>query len=126
MRTLEQEFAGRVYRVVLAQENNAQEHQKRYGAMAQKLPVLIRSAGLAQALAFVDAKATGSNAQPYHQLLDDLANVLEFDNRDDLLRRSREADLPEYTALTRRAILALAWFKRFSQSILKVDPTQGE
>lgn len=127
MKTLEQIYAGRIYPLVQAYyENESKKAQKRYGVMAQKLPVLIHSAGLAQALAFVEAKATGSNERPYHQLLGDLANVMGFESRDALLARSREAQLSEYAHLTRRAILALTWFKRFSQSILKVDPTDAE
>ncbi len=126
MRTLEQQFAAAVYPRVKAYEEESDKAKKRYGAMAQQLPVLIRTAGLAQALAFVEAKASGGNEAPYHQLLDDLAIVLEFNSRGALLERSREAGLDEYVHLTRRALLALTWFKRFSQSILKVDPTAGE
>ena len=123
MQTLEQKFARSVYENVKRYENENKSERDGYGRMAQKLPVLIRTAGLAQALAFVDAKATGNNEKAYHQLLDDLAAVLEYDNRQELLRQSREENLIRYMALTRRALLALTWFKRFSQSILKVDPT---
>ncbi|RMH48275.1 MAG: type III-B CRISPR module-associated protein Cmr5 [Gammaproteobacteria bacterium] len=126
MKTLEQQYAAAVYQKIQSCTEWGDKEKKRYGVMAQKLPVLIRSAGLAQALAFVDAKASGSNEKPYHQLLDDLASVLGFDARKDLLNRSREAHLSDYAHLSRRAILALTWFKRFSQSILKVDLTDSE
>jgi len=123
MQTLEQKFARSVYENVKRYEDKSKSERDGYGRMAQKLPVLIRTAGLAQALAFVDAKATGSNERPYRQLLDDLADVLGYAGRDALLHESRKAKLAQYMALTRRALLALTWFKRFSQSILKVDPT---
>ncbi len=123
MKTIEQQFAAAVYPRVKAYESENDKAKKRYGVMAQKLPVLIRTAGLAQALAFVEAKATGSNEKPYQQLLNDLATVLNFQDRDTLLTQSRESQLDGYVHLTRRALLALTWFKRFSQSILKVDPT---
>jgi len=126
MQTLEQQYARAVYEKVANYQNEESSRRESYGRMAQKLPVLIRTAGLAQALAFVEAKASGSNEWPYHRLLDDLADVLGEASRDALLQKSREAELAEYAYLTRQAMLALTWFKRFSQSILNVDITAGE
>lgn len=130
MNTLEQEYAAAVYNKVnsFSQANPGEENKdcKRYGVMAQKLPILVRKAGLAQALAFIDAKATGMNEKPYRQLLIDLAEVIHQPNKDAYLDHSRNAEMLEYTRLTRQTLLALTWFKRFSQSILGVDPTEGE
>ncbi|MDQ3012023.1 MAG: type III-B CRISPR module-associated protein Cmr5 [Acidobacteriota bacterium] len=109
------------------------------------MPVLIRTAGLAQALAFVDAR--GSEA---HKLL--LAHLAQLvfmtapselkeklmSARDEraklecyrefLLERSRAAELEEYRTLTQRAMAALLWYKRFAQSVLeiKLSDTQRE
>ncbi|MEW6405862.1 MAG: type III-B CRISPR module-associated protein Cmr5 [Chloroflexota bacterium] len=127
MKTLEQQYAAAIYLKVdafgQAHPGEDNKDRKRYGVMAQKLPVLVRQAGLAQALAFVDAKATGANKEAYSQLLKDLAEVLR---EEDLLKKSREDEMPSYTRLTRHTLLALTWFKRFSQSILGVDLTEGD
>lgn len=112
MRTLQQQFAAEVYeRICRVPEADA----TKYGTMAMKLPVMVRSAGLVQALAFVEAKKEQA-------LLDDLSQVVLEDNQS-LLERSRAADLSEYMYLTRRTLLALEWFKRYAQSVLKVEPT---
>jgi CRISPR-associated protein Cmr5 len=91
--------------------------------MAHKLPVLIRTAGLAQALAFVQAR--GKNA--HKKLLDDLATVISAQNGETLATTSRTAPLPDYMRLTQHALAALLWFKRFAQSVLEVEPgEEGE
>jgi CRISPR-associated protein Cmr5 len=124
MRTLEQEFAEKVYEKVDEfgrdhPKNTKQTERDQYGSMAHKLPVLIRTAGLAEALAFVESR--GKDA--HKKLLDDLAFVISEDSREELLKKSRKDGLQEYMYLTRRTILALKWFKRFAQSVLEVDAT---
>ncbi len=96
--------------------------RKRYGAMAHKLPILVRQAGLVQALAFVESR----DKEPYKNLLDHLASTVGEGSAAGLLTRSRAADLPEYIYLTERVMLALKWYKRFAQSVLKVAPTEEE
>jgi CRISPR-associated protein Cmr5 len=120
MKTLEQEMAGKVYQKVSAMEKSSDA--KQYDAMAHKLPILVRTAGLAEALAFVESR--GKN--PDHALLSHLADVVNGVSKDEFLRTSRDADLQEYIRLTRRTMLALKWFKRFAQSVLKVDPTTAD
>lgn len=101
--------------------------RKKYGAMAHKLPVLIRTAGLAQALGFLDAK---SSEEMNRRLLDDLADTLGK-SRNQLLQESRgkaNQSLGDYLRLTQNALAALLWYKRFAQSVLDVDAgeQQGE
>lgn len=120
MQTREQRFAAEVYRLVAARSGRYNETEKnKYGSMAHKLPVLIRSAGLAQALAFV---ATRSDTQ--RDVLPDLAVALGFPDDHALLKSSREADLAEYMLLTEQALGALLWFKRYSESVLGVTADQ--
>ena len=124
MRTLEQELAATIYEQVVqlqADENRAKE----YGGMAHKLPVLIRQAGLVQALAYVAARGKPGAKQ----LLSDLARALGYQGDDEqvrqaLLEASRTANLLEYMHLTRKATVALTWYKRFAQSVLGVEPTE--
>ena len=88
--------------------------RKQYGAAAHKLPVLIRTAGLAQALGFFEAR--GSEAAK--RLLRDLGETL---GRPSLFADSRGAELAAYIHLTRQALDALLWYKRFAQSVLQVE-----
>ncbi|OQX65126.1 MAG: type III-B CRISPR module-associated protein Cmr5 [Anaerolinea sp. 4484_236] len=119
MNTLQQKFATAVHEKVDAYKD--EDDSKKYGVMALKLPVLVRTAGLVQALAFVESRGK----QPFDDLLRDLAQVVINENADAalLLSRSRTDDLQGYIHLTRRTLTALDWFKRFAQSILNVEST---
>lgn len=122
MQSREQQTAAAVYEKVAAYrdltEKDSPERNK-YGGTAQKLPVLVRTAGLVQALAFVQSR----KGDPYKHFLGDLAAVLGAQNADALLRSSRGTNLEEYIYLTERTMLALKWFKRFAQSVLEVAAT---
>lgn len=91
--------------------------RKKYGGMAHKLPILIHDAGLAQAVAFVQSR----DNQPQQQLLDDLARTVGLADGAALADRSRTAPLAGYMLLTRRALAALVWYKRFAESVLDVS-----
>ncbi|XSG75991.1 type III-B CRISPR module-associated protein Cmr5 [Herpetosiphon llansteffanensis] len=111
--TLEQRYAIAVHTKVEAYKNNSSEKDS-YGGMAFTLPIMIRSAGLVQALHFASTR----KKQGQQDFLRDLASVL---NEPDLLKVSREAALTEYMQLTRKTLAVLVWFKRFAQSILDLE-----
>ncbi|RMD59950.1 type III-B CRISPR module-associated protein Cmr5 [Candidatus Parcubacteria bacterium] len=117
MHTLEQKLAEKVYRQVTQLQPKTTLADE-YGGMANKLPVLIRQAGLVQALAYVQARGKDGAKK----LLEDLAQTLEYNSVDELLRESRKAALLEYMRLTHKATVALTWYKRFAQSVLGVEP----
>ena len=115
--------AQRYAAVVYDQVNQVPEGQKKkYGAMAYKLPILVRTSGLAQALAFVHSR--GSEGQML--LLNHLAQSITNTDAEGLLDSSRTAPLSEYRRLTHEALAALDWYKRFAESILKVMPGDEE
>lgn len=92
--------------------------------MAHKLPVLIRTAGLAQALAFV--AASGQKKSAHQQLLEGLAQAIAHLNGGQqtaaqFLEKCRTAPLGDYMKLTYEALAALLWYKRFAQSVLDVE-----
>ncbi len=131
-RTREQEYALRVFEKInplIPKDEQAEKDEakkkwrKAYGSLAHKLPVLIRTAGLSQALAFV--KARNKAGTPQQTLLRDLEAVLRqsgaLTGDDTLVERSRSAHFEEYMRLTEGALEALLWFKRFAQSELKVQ-----
>jgi|SRR5579875_2243583 len=135
MHTRDQIYASAAYNHVKRVQGWKEAERNRYGALAHKLPVLIRTAGLVQALTFLDAKAKDEQEKQekqgqqspnaYWQLLTDLAQIMKKDTKDALLERAREAELTEYTLLTRQALAALLWYKRFAQSLLDVTDAQA-
>ena len=122
MKTLQQKYAKAAYEKV--KKHKGKDYSKKYGAMALKLPILIHTAGLAQALAFVQ-----SRGKPFDYLLEDLAAVVGKKDASELVARSRDAKLEEYVYLTKKTMTALEWFKRYAQSILNAkttDAAEGE
>jgi CRISPR-associated protein Cmr5 len=119
MRTREQEYAVKVYEQVKPLADLAEKQRKKYGGMAHKLPILIRTAGLAQALAFVEAR--GDKEDWPYKLLNHIAEVTIQSDATTLLKRSREDDLVSYMRLTQQVLDALLWYKRFAQSVLDVQ-----
>ncbi len=117
MQTRDQKFAEPIFKQISEIKKLSEIKQKKYGSMAHKLPVLIRTSGLVQALAFVEAR--GDDTQ--RMLLTDIASAVELDDKDMLLRRSREDSLGEYMRLTQQVMGALLWYKRFAQSVLNVE-----
>lgn len=119
--TLEQDRAAKAYDHL---QEVPEEHRKVYGAMAQKLPALIRSAGLCQALHFV--KSRGKD--PLNQLLDHLGGQLRrvdstISDRESLCRRARESSVAHYVWLTREVLASVSWYGRLARSEWGVDPT---
>jgi len=117
MKTREQRYAAGVLILI---ERVGEGEKTAYGSMAHQLPVLIRTAGLAQALAFVQSRRDTSQ----QRLLADLASVIGYATSEDLLKASRDASLADYMRITQNALAALLWFKRFAQSVLKVTADQ--
>ena len=120
MHTLQQEYAQGAYDRVesLGQQFGKDTPERRqYGVMAHKFPVLVRHAGLIQALAFVHTR--GKDA--HKLLLRDLAHVVADRSTEEFIDQCRVADLTTYMWLTRQTLSALEWFKRFAQSVLEVE-----
>lgn len=124
MLTRSQQYAARIFEQVSELRTAQEATRKKYGSTALRLPVLVRTAGLAQALAFVESK------EPGQQLLCHLAAVLGEPDRTCLLERSRKAGLLDYMHLTYKVSGALIWYSRFAQSVLGIkpgdEPEEGE
>ena len=97
---------------------------KKYGVHCMKTPTLLKTAGLVQTLEFL---ATRRDDEAKGFLKDLAAQLFRVDTRIDsaaaLRTRAREAELQEYLLLSRELDACLIWYRRFAQSILKVDPT---
>ena len=115
MATLNQQFAQKAF-VHISSLRFDEIEKKKYGSMAHKFPVLVRTAGLMQALAFVEARSS----DPQKELVTHLAEDLGFTGRNQLLARARTADLSAYMQLTRRVLAAALWYKRLAESVLGI------
>lgn len=124
MQTREQQYAKAIFTQVTAYKNSHTDKEaKEYGSMAHQLPVLVRTAGLAQALTFVEARnkeEAGKPIKPPRQLLDHLAEVVGQPGGSALAKAARDENLPNYMRLTQQVLAALVWYKRFAQSVLNV------
>ena len=123
MQTRDQRYAVAVYEQVtkIKRKYAEGEQYKKYGAISHKLPILIHTAGLIQALAFVESR--GQDIQKL--LLADLNATLGLNDSPTLLERVRSAELGEYMRLTQQIMAALLWYKRFAQSVLDVDASEA-
>jgi CRISPR type III-B/RAMP module-associated protein Cmr5 len=97
--------------------------QKRYNALAHKLPVLLRTSGLVQVLAFLRAKAgaTDENASAERRLAEQLGRHLQAAkyvkdgvNVEAVHAEIMKAPYVEYLRMQQEAIACSAWHKRFS------------
>lgn len=122
MQTRSQKNASTAYKQVREVLGRGDAAKTKYTSIARKLPVLIRTAGLAQALAFVES----GDDESQKLLLDHLAVAVGAGSRAEYLRRSRDYELGQYVRLTQESLAALLWYKRFVQSVLKVEATNEE
>lgn len=101
------------------------EFKKEYGALAHKLPGMVLQNGLAQATGFFLAKGTAAHLA----ILDDLLQVLRVsqasaaNDRQAFHQSILDADLAQTLLLTRQALQAASWLKRYAQGVLRVDAT---
>lgn len=129
MATLDQRRAALAFEHVSELVGDAKNAQK-YASMVHKLPALLASAGLCQALHFVESR---SDEQRAHQrkLVDHLAKQLErtdpkITSAAKLLERARQANLAEYLRLTEETIACAAWYRRMVQAVLKMEATDAD
>lgn len=101
----------------------------KYLAFARAFPTLIHTCGLAQAGAFALAKQ-----EEKRKVFDDLAQVMNAIDAGwqfgdgaalDELARHRETDVGTYPRLTRQALQAATWIKRYAEALLAAKPSSG-
>jgi len=119
MPTREQQYAASAYNQVYEIWASGNAYHKKYGSLAHKLPILVRQAGLAQALAFAATRKPPAQ----QKLLEHLATTVLDADVNTLLHQSRALPLLPYMRLTDDVMLALTWYKRYVQSVLGIDPT---
>jgi CRISPR-associated protein Cmr5 len=98
-----------------------------YVSFAKKFPALVHTCGLAQAVAFAEAKGASKDGQekkPEMKYLEDLAAVLKaggnnaIDSAKKLAETTRSEPLGGYLRLSRDAIQAASWLKRYVEAAI--------
>lgn len=125
--TLEQKRAAMAYGHL--KDVTEKKDQKVYGGMAQKLPALIRSSGLCQAIHFV--KSRSQSKKPLELLLKHLGEQLArvdsgISDMETLCDKARTADLADYVWLTRETLASVSWYGRLARSEWGVLPGDEE
>lgn len=107
--------------------------RKTYGSLCHSFPVMVRTAGLCQAVAFSQAKAQADDERikKAHTLLlqhvrEVLSNIEPSVGQNGLLSAIRNANATTYMLYTRRLLAAWIYFKRFAESILKVKAGEDQ
>lgn len=88
------------------------DNEAKYRTLALTFPTMIMQSGLAQAVGFLMAKD-----EPHHRKL--LSHLKVLLNKDNLHDEILGADIIKYQKLTRNAIEASSWLKRYTQALLK-------
>lgn len=129
MASRDRERAAKAYTHVSAyldEQGSPKKGAKKYATIVHKLPSLLQSAGLCQALHFASTRDA-----EMQKIVGHLATQLNRVNpkiktADDLLARAREADLTEYLQLTQEAVACAGWYRRMVQGVLKVEAGDEE
>jgi len=107
-------------RIRQRKERLKEKEFKEYNSFARKFPALIHTCGLAQAIAFALAKQEGD-------YIDDLATVLresghlEIADAMALQKQTQTQPLNGYLRLSRDAISAAGWLKRYVEAFGEAD-----
>jgi len=93
----------------------------RYQSLCQEFPVMVRTMGLCQTLAFCESKKGIEKGLPeaHSILLEHVGKILRTEGN--LLHRVQGASATEYMHFTRRVLDSWVFFKRFSKSVLTVE-----
>lgn len=83
---------------------------------------MVLQSGLAQAVGFLK----GKNKEEHQAYLKDLAMVLDIKDADTLHAQVIGSSVTNYQFLTRKALEASGWLKRYTQALLSNEDEAGE
>ncbi len=127
VRTLEQGRASQAYDYVRKAKEKGVNISKDYKSYVKKLPVVIKTNGLGQTLAFIKSKQKGEadgNAYNliYKQLgewLKDCPNAVIPKNGDDLIEAVINLSSQDYRVATSETLALLNWMRRFADGMIE-------
>ncbi|HQK96245.1 MAG TPA: type III-B CRISPR module-associated protein Cmr5, partial [Armatimonadota bacterium] len=96
---------------------------RRYGGLCHAVPVMIRTCGLCQAVAFLYSKAMQSSGD--EKLLEHIAGIAGVD-RSKLDQWVAGLPTSEYMLNTLRILDAMVFYKRFAVSVLKAEAADAD
>lgn len=107
-------------------ENGPDNLKKTYKSAAKKLPVLIKTNGLGQTLAFMKSKGGKKGAKNGHdELYDQIGNWLQtrdaekLDPQGELVEQVIQLESPAYRQVTAETLALLNWIRRFVDGLMK-------
>ena len=98
----------------LVEQMKKDPFEKKYRTLALNFPTMIMQSGLAQAIGFLVAKGNDE-----HEII--LQHIEEILERPSLHTDILASDIQQYQLLTRQALDATAWLKRYTQALLKKE-----
>lgn len=107
-----QKYAELAYPLVSAIKDS--DLESKYRTLALNLPTMILQSGLMQTVGFLKAKGKKEHDELYRHL-----TVLLNDRN--LHETVRQSDITKYQRLTRNAIEASSWLKRYTQALLEKE-----
>jgi len=115
--TLERKIAGRA-RNLVSEVNTKQ--QPGYRSLCESLPVLLRTAGLAQATAFLKAKSE-DHKKIYEHMETQFRELGLLGEKDTLIAKTTDptVTMPQYRMLLEMAMLVAFWHKRMAQALIE-------
>jgi len=113
VKTREQEWAQSAYDKVRHRQKEDRSWKDKYVSQVKGFPQLVKTSGLAQAIAFVDSRGE----EPQRAFLHDVAATLGYESVEALEERARKAPLADYIHLTRQVLGVAQWYRRYADII---------
>lgn len=115
MKIRSKDHAEKAYPLVNAIKNTDIETQ--YRTLALNFPTMILQSGLVQAVGFLRAKGE----KEHLTLAEHISQLLGYQTVQRLHDELLQSDITKYQLLTRNAIEATSWLKRYTQALLKKE-----
>ena len=122
-----QRLAQAAYERVSQRKKEAETYRKEYRSFAREFPTLVHQCGLAQAVAFAQANANDrTKKKHYEDYGNDLAAVLKAAGHEEiadlsaLAEKTRSLPMTAYVRLSRDALDAAVWLKRYVEALFEV------
>lgn len=125
MATLDQTRAMLAFDHILAVKSLDEGRRDKYASMVHAMPALLRTAGLSQALHFVQSRKDPDQKELLKHLAVQLKRIDDtIAGSRELLKVVREAGLSKYLRLTNEALACITWYRRFVQGELGIEAAE--
>lgn len=117
-KTVEQRRAKAAWEAVEDVVRNHRRYANDYGSTIKRVPMMILTNGLGQALAFLKAKGKGGDNEHeavFKHISEWVTADMKWEN--DLLMEIRERSSHDYRRATTEALAYINWLKRFAEAV---------